>query len=162
MYKNYILKIMNNLQKTILLAFVALISTTTFAQKKHPDHEKMKALKVAFITEKLEFTSDEAKAFWPIYNDYETKLYDLYRKRRKSMREYRALENPSEKHATAQLTSHFTFEKEKDQLMEAYFTKISKHISVKKTFRLIRAEEEFKRQLIQQYRGKRKTEKKKP
>ena len=147
---------MNNLQKTILFAFFALIGTATFAQNKRPDHEKIKALKVAFITDKLALSSDEATAFWPIYNEYETKLHALYRKRGENRRKYRKLENVTEKQASAQLTNHFEFEKDKDKLTETYFTKLSKHISVKKTFRLIRAEEEFKRELIQQYRKSRK------
>lgn len=143
---------MNNLQKIVLFTLFIFMGVTTNAQKNRPDYEKMKALKVAFITDKLEFTSDEAKAFWPIYNEYETKLRELYKKRRDNSREYRALENASEKQATEQLTNHFKFENDKNELTETYFTKISKHISVKKTFRLIRAEEEFKRELIQQYR----------
>lgn len=147
---------MNNLQKIVLLVLFILFGATVNAQKKRPDYEKMKALKVAFITDKLEFTSDEAKAFWPIYNEYESKLHDLYRKRRESMREYRALKNISEKTATAQLTNHFAFEKDKNQLKETYFTKLSKHISVKKTFRLIRVEEEFKRELIKHYKKEKK------
>lgn len=33
--------------------------------------EKIEALKVAFITQKLELTPDEAQKFWPVYNNYE-------------------------------------------------------------------------------------------
>ena len=33
--------------------------------------ERIKAFKVAFITEKLELTTDEAEKFWPIYNQFE-------------------------------------------------------------------------------------------
>jgi hypothetical protein len=33
--------------------------------------EKVQALKIAFITQKLDFTSEEAQRFWPVYNRYE-------------------------------------------------------------------------------------------
>lgn len=141
---------MNKLQKNILVIFITLIGTASYAQR--PDYEKIKTLKVAFITEKLALSSNEATAFWPIYNEYETKLRELYKKRGENMRKYRKLETYTEKQASTQLNNHFSFEDDKNQLMQAYFTKMSKHISVKKTFRLIRAEEEFKRELIQQYR----------
>jgi hypothetical protein len=36
--------------------------------------DKIQALKIAFITQKLEFTSDEAQRFWPVYNRYEADL----------------------------------------------------------------------------------------
>lgn len=50
---------------------------TSFAQQ--PDaatkREKVQALKIAFITQKLELTSDEAQRFWPVYNNYEAELH---------------------------------------------------------------------------------------
>ena len=32
--------------------------------------EKVQALKIAFITQKLQLTSAEAEKFWPVYNQY--------------------------------------------------------------------------------------------
>jgi hypothetical protein len=34
--------------------------------------DKVQALKIAFITQKLDFTPEEAQRFWPVYNRYET------------------------------------------------------------------------------------------
>ena len=39
--------------------------------------EKIQALKIAFITQKLELTSDEAQKFWPIYSQYENDMKQL-------------------------------------------------------------------------------------
>ncbi len=36
-----------------------------------PRGEKIRALKIAFITQKLNLTADEAQKFWPIYNQYD-------------------------------------------------------------------------------------------
>ena len=36
--------------------------------------EKVQALKIAFITQKLDLTSDEAQRFWPVYNRYENEI----------------------------------------------------------------------------------------
>jgi len=36
--------------------------------------EKIQALKIAFITQKLELTSDEAQKFWPVYGQYENEI----------------------------------------------------------------------------------------
>ncbi|MEO6329528.1 MAG: hypothetical protein ABIO55_11370 [Ginsengibacter sp.] len=36
--------------------------------------EKIQALKIAFITQKLELTSEEAQKFWPVYGQYENEL----------------------------------------------------------------------------------------
>ena len=42
-----------------------------------PRAEKIQALKIAFITQKLQLTSAEAEKFWPVYNDYENEIKTL-------------------------------------------------------------------------------------
>lgn len=39
--------------------------------------EKVQALKIAFITQKLQLTSTEAEKFWPVYNQYENEIKSL-------------------------------------------------------------------------------------
>ena len=36
--------------------------------------EKIESLKIAFITQKLNLSSDEAQRFWPVYNRYEVEM----------------------------------------------------------------------------------------
>ncbi|MGI8581437.1 MAG: hypothetical protein ACR2KX_04560 [Chitinophagaceae bacterium] len=43
-------------------------------ESKEKRSEKIQALKIAFITQKLELTSDEAQKFWPVYNRYENDI----------------------------------------------------------------------------------------
>jgi hypothetical protein len=46
------------------------------AQKEN-GHEKIQALKVAFITQKLHLTPSEAERFWPVYNQYDNEIKQL-------------------------------------------------------------------------------------
>ena len=39
--------------------------------------ERVEALKIAFITQKLQLTPDEAQKFWPVYNQYENEIRSL-------------------------------------------------------------------------------------
>ena len=39
--------------------------------------EKIQALKIAFITQKLQLTPDEAQKFWPVYNQYDNEIRSL-------------------------------------------------------------------------------------
>ncbi|MEP6596984.1 MAG: hypothetical protein ABJA71_13610 [Ginsengibacter sp.] len=41
--------------------------------------EKIQALKIAFITQKLALSSEEAQRFWPVYNQYENEIKSLFR-----------------------------------------------------------------------------------
>lgn len=64
--------------KHLLLIFTFLTATTyVIAQGK--TGEKIQALKIAFITEKLQLTASEAQQFWPVYNSYEKEIEDLRR-----------------------------------------------------------------------------------
>jgi len=39
--------------------------------------EKIQSLKIAFITQKLQLTPDEAQKFWPVYNQYQNDVQNL-------------------------------------------------------------------------------------
>jgi len=43
----------------------------------HDKREQLKAHKAAYITQKLDLSSKEAEEFWPVYNAYEKKYYQL-------------------------------------------------------------------------------------
>ena len=74
------------MKKIILL--LLLIGTFNATAQDFKNRERIKALKVAFITERLELTSTEAQQFWPIYNTFEDNTNKLrrenYENRRKT------------------------------------------------------------------------------
>ena len=59
-----------------LFTFMTLlfsIAGTAVAQQQQPDskqEEKIQALEIAFISRKLNLTTDDAQKFWPVYNEY--------------------------------------------------------------------------------------------
>src|SRR6476659_7744714 len=72
------------MKKFILILIV--LNTAFFAGKAQDDEskkaEKIQALKITFITQKLELTSDEAQKFWPIYSQYENEMKQLLLERK--------------------------------------------------------------------------------
>ncbi len=144
---------MNKINKTFLL--LVLCTTTAFYGQRKENHEKIKSLKVAFITEKLDLSSAEAQTFWPIYNDYQEKRAALRKKERTEVKsKVKEVNQLSENEAVALLEKHINLKNEKEALHKAFIKSVNKKISAKKTLLLLRAEEEFKRQLIKQYRHK--------
>lgn len=47
------------------------------SRAKAQDGEKIQALKIAFITQKLQLTPDEAQKFWPVYNQYDNEIHNI-------------------------------------------------------------------------------------
>ncbi|MBA3674237.1 MAG: hypothetical protein H0W75_04640 [Chitinophagaceae bacterium] len=64
--------------KQFLLIITLLLGSFSFAKAQNDTlgkrAEKIQALKIAFITQKLQLTPDEAQKFWPVYNRYETEI----------------------------------------------------------------------------------------
>lgn len=66
--------------KQAVLILVLFLGSFSFvkAQEQHEQRaEKIQALKIAFITQKLELTTEEAQRFWPVYNRYEAEIRQM-------------------------------------------------------------------------------------
>ncbi len=144
---------MNKL-KTIVAAAFLLVTAMNFGQNRH-DGDKIKALKIAFITERIDLSSKEAQAFWPLYNRYEEKREAMRQKDRTLIRgKIRKVEDLSEQEAIKLLDEYINFEEEEERLDTDFYKEVAKVISAKKALLLLRSEEDFKRQLIKEYRQK--------
>jgi hypothetical protein len=111
--------------------------------------EKIEALRVAFITQKLNFTADESQKFWPVYNEYQDKL-------RTSRKEFRNQPNTfvNDKDAQEYIDAELLLKQREFNLYKEYYEKIKKTIPIKKVAELRQAEEDFKKELLKQLQGK--------
>ena len=71
----------------LLLIIVFLCSIYSFAQPPMREKkEQIRALKVGFITNELSLTADEASKFWPIYNTFDDKQFELKHQKMKAFK----------------------------------------------------------------------------
>lgn len=118
-----------------------------------PAGDRIKTLKVGFITEQLSLTPEEAQAFWPLYNQYEAQREAFRRKEHLELKAQReSVEAPTRKEASALLDEFLSLQKEKYEAERDFIAKISKIITPQKTLLLLEAEKTFKKQLLHQYR----------
>lgn len=144
----------------ITLLFLAL-TINGFAQNKQRQ-ERFKALKIAYITEKLEFTETEAQKFWPIYNAYE-KEKDMLRNNSREKRRNLKIESLSEAEAKVALKDFLAFENEQQKLKTDFVESLLTAIPAKKIIQLKLVEEQFKKQMMEEWKKRHeKTEKNKP
>ena len=137
----------------ILVPLLLIFATLSLSAQEKQDWEKIKSLKVAFITEKLNLTPKEAQSFWPIYNEHQAEKEGFYREDRFEIgSEIKKLDALSDTQAEELLVRMQSLEGEKYKAEKSYIEKVSKTISAKKTILLMRSEEDFKRQLLKQYK----------
>ena len=123
------------------------------AQRDGDRHERIQAMKIAYITERLELTPAEAEKFWPVYNDYNSKkakvLQDIRRVRRHYIENH---ENMNEEEHLELLEKFIKLQKEDADLLPSYQEKFIEVLPPKKVMKLYIAEIQFKNYLLQKLR----------
>jgi Spy/CpxP family protein refolding chaperone len=142
----------------ILLIILFLVSIHSFAQTPmNEKKEQIRALKVGFITNELSLTTDEAAKFWPIYNAFDDKQFELRHQKMKAFKARMnddALDKMNEKEASALLAQMENNEDELYQLRKKFMASLQGVLSPIKIIKLRKAEDDFNRKLLQQYRNK--------
>lgn len=140
------------MKKGYIILLITLCSVNIFAQTKD---EKIKTLKIAFITEKLNFTKTEAQKFWPIYNTFEEKN-NAIRENMKSQRKNTNTEALSETEANKLLKNIITSNNKKHELFNQYIKDLRNVLPAKKIIILKKAEDDFRRKLFEEYKKRNK------
>ncbi len=144
--------------KIILPIIFLLVTSLSFSQGFKEKREKVKALKVAYITEQLELTTEEAQKFWPLYNAFDDKQSELrHEKMRSILDRFKPgnVEKLSEKDASNSLAQMEKIEEDLFNLKKKFIKDLQGVISAKKIIKLKKAEEDFNRELLKQMREKR-------
>jgi Skp family chaperone for outer membrane proteins len=137
---------------------LVLLSITTIAQPRFKEKkEQIKALKIAYITDELQLTSDEAVKFWPLFNSFESKQKELRQEKLSSYLDRLdggQMEKLSDKEATNLLNQMESNEEELFQVRKKFIANLKGILPPMKIIKLKRAEEGFNRKLLKQYRDK--------
>lgn len=146
----------------IITVVVLFLSIATFAQggklreRFQQKKDQVKAMKIAFITSELSLTPDEAAKFWPLFNEFEEKQKAI---RQDKIKNYvdrsQGSDKLTEKEAQNLLNQMETAEEELHQLRKKFVANLKGVLPATKILKLKKAEEEFSKKLLQEYRNKR-------
>lgn len=140
------------------IAFLFLIiPTLLFAQNNQQKREKIKQLKIAFITTELNLSSDDAAKFWPIYTAAENDIYEINKTKRQAFSKYvkdKKENEISENDAKKFIDIIDECDKKIFEIKSKLNQELGNSISYQKIVYLKKAEEDFKQKLLEQYRKK--------
>lgn len=139
-----------------LLGILLSVSSIAMAQNRenHFDFEKFKADKIAFITEAINLTPAEAEKFWPVYNEFEKKKWELMSERHEMERSLQdELKEMSDKEYIELSKKLASFPKKDGELNLEYNDKFLKILSPEKVVKLYIAEVNFRGKLLRRYRN---------
>ena len=147
----------------LLTVCLLVIATFAHAQPRKGDvpipkerRDKIESMKVAFLTQRLNISSEEAKVFWPVYNQMSDELFQLREKRRTEIRQLRDDDaNLTDKDYERMFDSDLVFRQAELDILKKYQPQLKKVLPLKKLAKLPRAEEDFKHELLERMKENR-------
>src|SRR5688572_3041495 len=143
------------MKKMMMILVAFFIAASAFAQEEEPAavdpkaQKKIKAARIAFITERLGLTPAEAEKFWPVYREFSMKREELrqqYRDNRKNPDPNKTVEQ-NEKEA---LELGLKLKQRELDLEKEYSGKLLNTVPAQKVMALRGAEHDFRKLLIDQ------------
>lgn len=143
---------------TILFLFLSMsifAQNGKFREKLEAKKEQIQSMKVAYITTELNLTSKEAESFWPIYNTFDDRQFEIRKTKLKGYLDKSAADNLSEKDASGILAQIDNTEDELYQLRKKFSQDLKNVLPATKILKLKKAEENFNKKLLNEIRNRR-------
>ena len=146
--------------KNTLSILLLLLCITVSAQpgkgrpKRDGIRDRIKAERVAFITERLALTSEEAQRFWPVYNEYQENRDRI----QDDLRPKKQLDAMNDNEVEEQIKRHFEVKQRELDMEKDLYQKLRKVLPLRKIAQIPHAERAFRERLVtklQEARNKR-------
>ncbi|MEN9981184.1 MAG: hypothetical protein RL542_971 [Bacteroidota bacterium] len=143
-----------------ILPILVLFSSLNFyaqGEKMKEKREQIKTMKVAFLTTELDLTSAEAEKFWPVYNAFEDKQFELrHQKMGAFIKKIKdgSVSQMTEKEASTFLNQMESNDEEIFMLRKKLTATLRNILPASKILKLKKSEEDFNRKLLHQYRDR--------
>ena len=145
-------------KRTIIFETIAIVMLfgvgLAFSQEKASDNmqvviEKIRADKKLLVAENMQLTDAEAKAFWPVYKQYQDELFLLRTRTVKLIRDYAdAYETMNNNTAKKLLNEYMSIESLGPKLRQAYLPKFRKALPEVKVARYFQIENKIQAALF--------------
>ena len=143
-------------QSLILIVVLCLFINPSDAQEtktKSDKEQKFKSQKIAFFTDKIGLTPDEAQIFWPIYNAYWDKKNSIIEDRKEKMTFFGDhIDNLSNEEMIKYADQYIHYEMQLAELLDEYHKKFKKILPIDKVMKIYLADYEFKTYLLKKIR----------
>ncbi|MEP7168811.1 MAG: hypothetical protein ABI855_05525 [Bacteroidota bacterium] len=147
--------------KAILVITLMSVASVSMAQPKRmmkggDRKEEIEAMKVGFLTRKLNLSPEEAKTFWPVYNQFQNDLDKIREARRGEIKDAKKdFMEMNDKDVEKIVDNEIIFRQNEVDIFKKYHSQFKQVLPIKKVAILYRTEEEFKRELLKKIQEKR-------
>lgn len=148
--------------KKLLMIALWLVSGWAWAQDPTAEptlqdpqvQEKIKNLRIAYISDKLGLTSEQAERFWPVYREFSDKRRDLRQEFVDARKQINA-ENPDPAQQEELVKLGLNLKQRELDLEKVYSDRLLKVITAQQMLTLRKAEGDFQRIILEQIQQRR-------
>lgn len=141
------------MKQFVFISIFALLTVSTFAQKGEK-HERIEALRTAYLAQELEMSSEDAQRFWPIYNSYDKEAHELKKLERKVKDIYKSDEDLTEDVARETLEDLKRYYKQSEVLKNKLIDDLLAEFDPIFVLKFKKADYKFRLELLKKYRNK--------
>jgi hypothetical protein len=146
--------------KKLSLLVVLFFSIALHASAQRPENRsnEIETYKVKYLTEKLELSPAEAKIFWPIYKNWQAEQAALRKERGQKMISFRkidAIEALSDVEVQTLINNELNIKQKGLNIEKKYYNQLKSQLPIKTVGKYYRAQETFKKELLNRYRENR-------
>lgn len=149
------MSVLSSLFRLLSLAAVLLVlAPAAHAQNGARKGQRLGQLenaKIAFITNRVSLTQDQAQKFWPLYNEFSTRRREFNRSGRLLRRD--VTEGMTDPQIRDNFSQSFNMRQQELNLEKEYFDKFQKVISLRQVAQLFQAERDFTKEVIKRVAG---------
>ena len=113
-------------------------------------NQKIEAMKIAFITKRLNLTPDESQKFWPVYNQYEAEKKQIRLTTVGSIKQLKDDGDFTNAEAEIAISKYIEFKSKELELVKKYVAEFRKILPGVKVAKLMTADDRFKKLLTKQ------------
>lgn len=143
--------------RTFYFLCCCILLTSISWSQDQKTHEQIRSLKLAHLASELNLTAQEADKFWPLYATYNSKIYQIRHSdkvrfiHKTDIEQIRCMSELDAKNTLDELNK---YEQDYFAVRSKFNEDALKIISVKKLILLKKAEDDFNRKLLKQYKKK--------
>lgn len=151
------------MKKLVIVLFTLAVSFSAIAQKpqnpqgpqKGQNHERFEAEKVAYITQQLSLSVEEAQAFWPVYNQAVKEQREVFAKIREAKKALREAINEGKSDAEIKplLDTYLKLRADKRDPIAEHRKDFVKAVGEAKTAKFYLSEDSFRNKALREMAG---------
>lgn len=151
------------MKRFIALAACLLLAGALFAQpqgnkpseeQRKKEFERIQSEKIAFITQELDLSPEEAQVFWPVYNQCWKEALSTHKEMMDAFGEFRRekADALSEAELEKKVDAYIAANRTTNLVMSEWYPKFKKVLPIRKVAKLYQAEEAFQQRMIHNLR----------